>query len=90
MVISKWLLVIGSETPAVICLLSSVFGPLHLSRALYKSALFMQNKANFRKAKMKLNFYLTKDYDNERLHRRGKNKANQTQSPRQIREIHPS
>jgi hypothetical protein len=65
MVISKWLLVIGSETPAVICLLSSVFGPLHLSRALYKSALFVQNKPNFRKARIKLTFYLTKDYENK-------------------------
>jgi len=26
---------------------------------------FMQNKPNFRKAKMKLNFYLTKDYENQ-------------------------
>jgi len=25
----------------------------------------MQNKPNFRKAKMNLNFYLTKDYENE-------------------------
>ena len=37
----------------------------------------MQNKANFRKAKMKLNFYSTKDYENEpRLRTPGK----QTQS----------
>jgi len=37
----------------------------------------MQNKANFRKAKMKLNFYSTKDYENEpRLRAPGK----QTQS----------
>jgi len=26
---------------------------------------FMQNKPNFRKAKMKLNFYSTKDYENK-------------------------
>jgi hypothetical protein len=39
----------------------------------------MQNKANFRKAKMKLNFYLTKDYENGVLYSRGKNKPNQTQ-----------
>jgi len=37
----------------------------------------MQNKPNFRKAKMKLNFYSTKDYENEpRLRAPGK----QTQS----------
>ena len=29
------------------------------------SPLFMQNKPNFRKTKMKLNFYSTKDYENE-------------------------
>jgi hypothetical protein len=40
----------------------------------------MQNKPNFRKAGMKLNFYSTKDYENKRLHRRGKNKAKQTRS----------
>jgi len=31
---------------SVICHLSSVLGPLHLSRSLYKSTLFMQNKPN--------------------------------------------
>jgi len=37
----------------------------------------MQNKPNFLKAKMKLNFYLTKDYENQgRLQTQGK----QTQS----------
>jgi len=34
----------------------------------------MQNKPNLRKAKMKLNFYLTKDYENVQLHSRGENK----------------
>jgi len=38
-----------------------------------------QFKANFRKAAMFLNFYLTKDYENVPLRRRGKNKPNQTQ-----------
>ena len=38
-----------------------------------------QNKDNFRKAKMNLNSYLTKDYENERLCRCGQNKPNQTQ-----------
>jgi len=40
----------------------SVFAPLHLSRILYKSALFMQNKPNCRKAKMNINSLITKDY----------------------------
>jgi len=39
-----------------------------------------QFKANFRKAKMNLNFYSTKDYENERLCRRAEFKPNQTQS----------
>jgi len=39
------------------------------------SGCFMQNKPNSRKARMNLNFYLTKDYENVRLRRRGKNKA---------------
>ncbi len=45
--------------------LATVLGPLHLSRTLYKSALFMQNKANFRNARMNLNFYSTKYYENK-------------------------
>ena len=39
----------------------------------------MQNKPNFRKTKMNLNSYLTKDYENERLHWTGKTKPIQTQ-----------
>ena len=38
-----------------------------------------QFKADFRKAKMNLNFYLTKDYENVPLRRRGENKPNQSQ-----------
>jgi hypothetical protein len=38
------------------------FVPLHLSRTLYKSALFMQNKANFLDAQMNISSVLTKDY----------------------------
>jgi len=37
--------------------------PLHLSRILYKSPLFMQNKPNFKDAQMNLNFYNTMDYE---------------------------
>ena len=47
---------------SVICRLSSVLAPLHLSRDLYKSALFMQNKANLKNIKMNVNSLITKDY----------------------------
>jgi hypothetical protein len=40
----------------------------------------MQNKANFQKAKIKLTFYSTKDYENEPRLQKPKNKPNQTQS----------
>jgi len=40
---------------------------------------FMQNKPNFRKAKMKLNFYSAKDYENETAFSLRENKPNQTQ-----------
>ena len=36
----------------------------------------MQNKPNFRKAKMKLNFYLTKDYENKTNWKVRKNEPN--------------
>ena len=52
------------------------FCPLHLSRTLYKSALFMQNKPNFRKSQMNVNKVLTKDYEKRTLGERGKNKPN--------------
>ncbi len=38
--------------------------------------LFMQNKPNFAKAKMNINIYHTKAYNNETAFRRGKNKPN--------------
>jgi len=56
--------------------LSYVFCPLHLSRTLYKSSLFMQNKPNFRKSQMNVNIYYTKVYKNETAFRRRKNKPN--------------
>ena len=36
----------------------------------------MQNKPNFQKAKMNVNIYYTKVYNNETAFRRGKNKPN--------------
>ena len=44
---------------------SSVLRPLHLSRTLYKSTLFMQNKPNLLDAKMNVKSYNTEDYENE-------------------------
>ena len=55
------------------CRLSSA--PLHLSRTLYKSPLFMQNKANLLDAQMNVSSVLTKYYENVPLRRRGQNKA---------------
>jgi len=51
-----------------------------LSRILYKSALFLQNKANFCKAKMNARLVFTKDYENESAFRVQQSKPNQTQS----------
>ncbi len=53
---------------------------LHLSRVLYKSTLFMQNKANLLNSRMNVSPVLTKDYENKCLRRAFKNKAKQTQS----------
>ena len=60
------------------CLLpsTSVEIPLLMSRDLYKPALFMQNKANFPKARMNVTNVLTKDYESPTLGGCGKNKAN--------------
>jgi len=52
--------------------------------------LIMQNKPNFRKARMFLNFYLTKDYENELCQKLQKNKPNQTQFPRPTRRNKPN
>ncbi len=59
---------------------------LHLSRTLYKSALFMQNKANLLNAQMNVNLYVTKDYENKSNWTLGENKPNQTQFPKSTNE----
>ena len=41
--------------------------------------LFMQNKANFKKAQMNVTKVSTRNYENIRLHERCENKPNQTQ-----------
>jgi len=58
------------------CEAGSSLGPLHLSRTLYKSALFMLNKANLPDAQMNVSSFLTKYYENLPLRRRGENKPN--------------
>ena len=58
------------------CEAGASLAPLHPSRILYKSTLFMQNKPNFQKAKMNVNIYYTKVYKNETAFRRVKNKPN--------------
>ncbi len=50
--------------------------PLHLSRVLYKSPLFMQNKANFLDALMNVTSFITTYYENKWQRRVRKNKPN--------------
>jgi hypothetical protein len=50
--------------------------PLHLSRILYKSAHFMQNKPNLLDAQMNVSSILTKDYENKYNWTLGQNKPN--------------
>jgi len=52
-----------------------------LSRILYKSNFFMQNKANFKSAKMGTNFYGQKDCEEKSDRTFGENKPNQSQLP---------
>ncbi len=49
---------------------------LHLSRALYKSTLFMQNKPNLLDAQMNVTSFYTVDYENDNTFRLPENKAN--------------
>ncbi len=54
--------------------------PLHLSRELYKSTFFMQNKAKLQNTKMNITAYRTKDSEDFRTFSRRKNKAKQSQN----------
>ena len=54
-------------------------GIRQLSRVLYKSALFMQNKPNFGRAQMNATICVTKDYTNMCSFGAQKNKAKQSQ-----------
>ena len=55
---------------------ASLNRPLQLSRNLYKSPLFMQNKPNFPDTQMSINIYCTKIYSDDPAFRRGQNKPN--------------
>jgi len=61
------------------CCLSTVLGPLLLSRILYKSALFMQNKPNFKDAQMNVSIFSQMAYEYKHSWTLGENKPNQTQ-----------
>jgi len=77
---------------SVFCHLSSVFCPLHLSRELYKSPLFMQNKPKVKIGKMNVSYYITNDYENKSnwtLGKRGKNKPKQSQSVVSLSNLFP-
>jgi len=50
--------------------------PLHLSRILYKSALFMQNKPNFQKSQMNVSIFIQMAYENKSNWTLGENKPN--------------
>jgi len=54
----------------------SSLGPLHLSRTLYKSAPFMQNKPNFQDARINLKSRKKKAYENKSNWTLGENKPN--------------
>ncbi len=77
-ILEKLLLDLETEDPQIPRSTLSYRRSTSVERPLQISS-FMQNKANFRKAKMNVNFYSTKDYENERLSRLRENKPNQTQ-----------
>ena len=69
------------RTHKFLALLSPI-DPLHLSRTLYKSALFMQNKPNFQKSQMNVTSFYTVEYENKSNWTLGENKPNQSQFPK--------
>jgi hypothetical protein len=52
---------------------------LHLSKILYKSAIFLQNKPNFQKSQMNLSVCIIIAYENKSNRTLGENKPNQNQ-----------
>jgi len=64
------------------CEAGSSLGPLHLSRTLYKSTLFMQNKPNFQDTQMNVSIFSKMAYENKHNWTLGENKPKQTQFPK--------
>jgi len=60
--------------------INSQNAPLHLSRELYKSTLFMQNEPNFKNARIYISAYNTSGYINFQLISRPKNEPKRTQN----------
>jgi hypothetical protein len=54
-------------------------GQVHCREPSTKRSHFIQNKANFKKARMNICYYLQKDCENESAFSGQKNKANQSQ-----------
>ena len=71
--------------PRLYFLLSAIVA-LHLSRVLYKSTLFMQNKPNLLDAQMNVSSAITMNYEQLTMNYANKNKPNskpiQTQFPK--------
>ena len=65
--------------PAYKAIYLRAYKALHLSRTLYKSTLFMQNKPNLPDAQMNVTPYNTTDYENKHNRTLGENKPNQSQ-----------
>ena len=61
--------------PRLYFLLSAIVA-LYLSRVLYKSTLFMQNKPNLPKAQMNVNTVITMNYEQITMNNANKNKPN--------------
>jgi len=56
--------------------LSTVLGPLHLSRTLYKSATFYAKQTQFPKSQMNVSIFSQKDYENKSNWTLSENKPN--------------
>jgi len=65
--------------PQVIGILT-ILVALHLSRVLYKSTLFMQNKPNLLNAQMNVTFFITSDYLKKCLRQPPKTNPKQSQN----------
>ena len=69
---------------------TSVEIPLHLSRTLYKSALFMQNEPNFRKSQVNVTSLITVAYENKSNWTLGENEPNTNPIRTQSNPIKPN